>query len=99
MFEQIEAMNQCWWGHKVSLATTAHTVGGIGLGLLLYPILTSTTRTIFGEMVRPSEMDRVRTVAYGLLGLSALAHVYAFFTRYTAGVTAEREAVAAGHIG
>ena len=35
MLKRVEDVNQLLWGDKVTLATTAHTVGGLGLGLLI----------------------------------------------------------------
>ncbi len=35
MLTQFEDLNRRVWGDKVTLATTAHAAGGLGLGLLL----------------------------------------------------------------
>lgn len=35
MFARLEELNRRVWGDKVALATTAHALGGFGLGLLI----------------------------------------------------------------
>ena len=35
--EQLEELNRRFWGDKITLATTAHALGGLGLGLALCP--------------------------------------------------------------
>jgi len=64
MFQRLEELDQRVWGDKVILATTAHALGGIGVGLL----------------VNCAVARRAQPLAYALLGLSALAHLYAFLT-------------------
>lgn len=60
----LEEWNRRVWGDKVALATWNHTLGGVGFGLLIYPAV--------GR--------QARLVGYTLIGLSALAHLYAFLT-------------------
>lgn len=64
MLEKIERLNEGVWANKVTLATTAHALGGVGFGLLLYPEV----------------KDHARTIGFALLGVSLAAHAYAFAT-------------------
>lgn len=64
MFQRLEELDQRVWGDKITLATTAHLLGGIGIGLL----------------VNCAAARQARPIAYALLGLSTLAHLYAFLT-------------------
>lgn len=64
MLQTIEELNRRVWGDKVTLATTAHLVGGVGLGLL----------------ATCSMAEKARPLAFTLIGLSVLAHLYAIAT-------------------
>ncbi|UQA58561.1 hypothetical protein [Polyangium aurulentum] len=59
-----EELNRRVWGDKVVLGLTAHTLGGIGVGLL--------------SAKRASKMQR--RVGFGLIAISTLAHIYALMT-------------------
>lgn len=65
MLDRLEEMNRLIWeGHTRVLEDTTHVIGGIGLGLLAYPLA--------GERARP--------LAALMIGLSAALHLYAFVT-------------------
>ncbi len=66
--EGLEELNRRVWGDKITLATTAHAAGGLGLGLLLCPGRTGWSRS----------------VAYALLGFSLFAHLYALLAMWPA---------------
>ena len=68
LMSPFEELNRRVWGDQITLATTAHVVGGIGIGLLAFP------------MVR----ERARPLGYALLGISLLMHLYAFLTPWPA---------------
>lgn len=63
----MEDTNRRVWGDKITLATFAHSLGGLGLGLLGYKMISDRSRP---------------TVGYVLVGLSALLHGYAMFTMW-----------------
>ncbi len=81
MLRSLETLSRAMWGNKLVLATSAHFVGGIGLGLLLYPRLAPENRGPLAGLLQPGESERARTIADVLIGLSALAHLYAFVTQ------------------
>jgi len=62
MLQRIEELNRAVWGDKVTLATTAHALSGLGIGLL----------------VNCATAERAKPLAYALLAVSTLAHLYAF---------------------
>lgn len=65
MLAQLEALDRgVWQGHSHVLEDVAHTLGGLGLHLLVFP-----------RMAR-----QPRAVGYALIGLSALLHLYAYLT-------------------
>jgi hypothetical protein len=74
MIDCIEHMNRDVWGDKVTLATTAHLLGGLGIGLLIDRKLA----------------DRYRMAAFGLVAFSVLAHLYALLTRPPQDVESEQ---------
>ena len=64
MLQRIEELNRAVWGDKVTLATTAHAVGGLGIGLL----------------INRATAARAKPLAFALIALSLAAHLYAFLT-------------------
>lgn len=64
MLQRIENLNQAVWGDKVTLATTAHFLGGLGLGMVM----------------KRTTVEGARPLAYGLIAISLLAHLYALLT-------------------
>jgi len=64
MLQRIEDLNRAMWGDKVTLATTAHALGGIGIGMLL----------------KRKTVESAMPLAYGLIAISLLAHLYALLT-------------------
>jgi|SwirhisoilCB2_FD_contig_51_8778642_length_1266_multi_3_in_0_out_0_2 hypothetical protein len=64
MLQRIEDLNRAAWGDKVTLATTAHFLGGLGIGLLV------NRRTAEGA----------KPLGYVLVAISMLAHLYASLT-------------------
>ncbi|MBI4492077.1 MAG: hypothetical protein HY690_04720 [Chloroflexi bacterium] len=68
MLTQIEAAYRqtagFMWEDKPLQREVAHALGGVGLGLLVYP----------------GVARQARPLGYALLGLSALMHLYAFWT-------------------
>lgn len=71
MFQRLEEMNRMVWGDKVTLATTAHALGGMGIGLL----------------INRATAERLKPLAYTLIAFSTLAHLYAFLTMPTVPLT------------
>jgi hypothetical protein len=62
MFERLERRNrEVWEGHSRILEDVTHVIGGIGVGLLLYPIL----------------RRQAKPLAWSLLLLSTALHAYA----------------------
>jgi|GEM_PF-4239063 len=75
MLQRLLEFNQAVWGDKVLLATTAHALGGFGIGLL----------------VNRRTAERAKPLAYALIGVSMAAHLYAFLTMpAVSGTTRER---------
>lgn len=80
LMSPIEEANRRVWEGQITLATTAHTLGGIGIGLLAFP------------KVR----ERAQPIAYALLIVSFLMHLYAFLTPWpTSTKAAARERLSA----
>lgn len=62
---RIKKMNDMVWeGHSSQFEDITHTLGGVGLGFLIY--------SPFAKWARP--------IGYTLVGLSALLHIYALMT-------------------
>lgn len=64
MLAKIDAWGHRVWDDRHTLENTAHVIGGIGVGLLIY------------ASVRRS----ARTLGWALVGLSSLLHLYAYLT-------------------
>jgi len=64
MLQRIEEYNRAVWEDKVFLATTAHALGGLGIGLL----------------VNRETAERAKPLAYALIAFSMVAHLYALLT-------------------
>lgn len=76
MFQSIRNLSCMMWGDKIALATTAHFLGGLGVGLL----------------VNRSTAERLKPLAYAAVGFAWLAHVYAFLTMPAVQTTARKTA-------
>lgn len=62
MLERLERRNrEIWEGHPRMLEDVTHVLGGIGLGLLLYPVL----------------RGRIKVLGYACLLISTALHFYA----------------------
>ena len=80
LMSPIEEANRRVWEGQITLATTAHLLGGVGIGLLAFP------------KVR----DRAQPIAYALMSVSFLMHLYAFVTPWpTSTKAAARERLSA----
>ncbi|HEX5414212.1 MAG TPA: hypothetical protein VFZ25_01010 [Chloroflexota bacterium] len=64
MFQRFGELACLMWGDKITLATTAHFLGGLGVGLL----------------VSRSTARRLKALAYAGVGFALLAHLYALLS-------------------
>jgi hypothetical protein len=74
MLKRIEQRNQeIWKGHSTILSDATHVIGGIGLGLLLYPVLERRAKSLgwmmtlissamhfYADLVKPTEAGSQR---------------------------------------
>ncbi len=60
----VRSNDRIWAGHSRTFEDVTHTVGGIGIGLLLCPALRGSNRG----------------AGFGLIALSAALHLYAYAT-------------------
>lgn len=68
MLARIEERNRrIWEGYSHTLEDVTHTLGGIGLGLLLHPVA----------------RERAKTIGWALAVLSVAIHVYADLVKPT----------------
>lgn len=65
MMTSLDQLKHRVWDDRHTFEDSAHVLGGIGVGLLIYP----------------SVHRSARTLGWALVGLSSLMHLYAFLTR------------------